>query len=104
MFESKYNSGEGTITVTLSGRMDILASTKLNEIMKNDAVLGGIKPGDKVIFDLSQVDYVASSFIRICVQYARAVGSERFSVANCQPFVKKTFKISGLDAVLNIKE
>jgi anti-anti-sigma factor len=97
-----YNSEEKIIKVVFSGRMDYLAVQKLSEILQSEPMIKNFSSEDKIIFDIQEVDYIASSFIRICVMYAKLAGHDRFSITNCQPFVKKTFKISGLDEVLNI--
>jgi anti-anti-sigma factor len=102
MLTFNYNHEENIITFIFNGRMDTLAMEKLNKILHSEDGLKEIKPEQKIEFDLREVYYIASSFIRICVGHAKQVGSERFSIANCQPFVKKTFKISGLDDVLSI--
>lgn len=55
-----------------------------------------------VAFDLRGVTFIASSFLRLCVQTAKAVGAARFSVRNLSPEVKKVFVICGLDKQLKI--
>ena len=102
MVTFNYNADEKIFTLTFTGRMDFVAVGILNERILAEPVLKELKPGDKMVFDLKEVDYIASSFIRICVLYAKQFGSGRFSIRHCQPFVKKTFKVSGLDDVLNI--
>ena len=96
------NAEEKVITLTFTGRMDFLAVAKLIEMIEAEPVMKDWKPENKIVFDLREVDYIASSFIRICVSHAKQAGPGRFSIVNCQPFVKKTFKISGLDEILNI--
>ncbi len=56
----------------------------------------------KVAFDLAGVTFIASSFLRLCVQTTKTVGSAGFSVRNVSPEVKKVFVISGLDKQLHI--
>ena len=97
-----YNTEEKFITVAFTGRMDSLAVVKVIDILQAEPIMKEWKSDDKIVFDLQNVDYIASSFIRICVSHAKLAGPGLFSIANCQPFVKKTFKISGLDDVLNI--
>ena len=97
-----YNTEEKVITVLFTGRMDSLAVVKLIDIIQAEPGMKDLKSDDKIVFDLKEVDYIASSFIRICVSHAKQAGHGRFSIAHCQPFVKKTFKISGLDEILNI--
>jgi anti-sigma B factor antagonist len=55
-----------------------------------------------VIFNLQDVDYVASAFLRMCLKVAKEVGPGNFSVINVHPSVKKVFKIAGFDKELSI--
>ncbi|MFA6127969.1 MAG: STAS domain-containing protein [Bacteroidales bacterium] len=102
MLTFHYNPEEKVITLTFAGRMDFTAAAKVNELIEAEPIMQNWKPEDKMVFDVGAVDYIASSFIRICVSHAKQAGPGKFSMINCQPFVKKTFKISGLDEVLNI--
>lgn len=52
--------------------------------------------------NLKEVDYIASAFIRICLSNARKYGKGNFSITNTSPVIKKTFKIAGLDEILNV--
>jgi len=47
-------------------------------------------------FDLAEVSFVASSFLRIVLTVNRAKASEGFQIINVQPEVKKVFKMAGL--------
>lgn len=55
-----------------------------------------------VCFDLSNTQFISSSFIRICMVTSRKVNPGRFSIVNAIPMIKKTFKIAGLDAEFNV--
>jgi anti-anti-sigma factor len=55
-----------------------------------------------VIFNMQDVDYVASSFLRMCLRVAKEVGPGNLSVINVHPNVKKVFKIAGFDKQLKI--
>jgi anti-anti-sigma factor len=102
MVSFTYNEENKVLTATFAGRMDTIAVQKVSEMINiHIPVKEGIS-GDKIIFDLREVDYISSSFIRICVSTAKQAGPGQFSIAHCQPFVKKTFKISGLDDILNV--
>ena len=102
MLTFHHNAEEKVITLTFTGRMDTLTVARINELVENEPIMKNRTPDDKLVFDLQAVEYMASSFIRICVSHAQQSGPGRFAIANCQPFVKKTFKISGLDEILNI--
>jgi anti-anti-sigma factor len=56
-----------------------------------------------VVFDLRDVDYISSAFLRICIRTAKSLGSNNFSIINVRPNVKKAFKIAGLDEILNVR-
>ncbi len=102
MLTFHYNDEAKVITLTFAGRMDTLAANSVNEMIEAEPLMQNWKDDEKLVFDLQGVDYIASSFIRICVNYAKLAGSGRFSITRCQPFVQKTFEISGLDEILNI--
>ena len=102
MVTFNYNPDIKVFTATFAGRMDTLAVQKLSEILQVKFSAGEEASGEKYAFDLGEVDYISSSFIRICVSMAKQVGIGKFSIIHCQPFIKKTFKISGLDDILNV--
>lgn len=53
-----------------------------------------------VIFDLNQVEYISSSFIRICIRMYKELGKSNFKIINPSPFVKDIFKLTGLAQML----
>ena len=55
-----------------------------------------------VNFNLQDVSYIASSFIRICVVTAKQLPDGNFTISNTNPMIKKVFKIAGLDKILNV--
>jgi anti-anti-sigma factor len=57
----------------------------------------------KVVFDLKGVDYIASSFLRICQKFYKEVGSGNFSIINVSPAVKKVFKMTGFEQIMDIQ-
>lgn len=56
----------------------------------------------KVVFDLENVGYVASAFLRLCLSAAKSVEKGNFSIVNAGPEIMKVYKIAGLDSVLNV--
>jgi anti-anti-sigma factor len=108
MLKFEYNAYEKVLTCFFTGWLDTNASIILsNEMeekirtMKSRDNLPKL-PDEKIIFDLKEVSYISSSFIRICVSTAKQVQTGNFSIINCDPMIKKTFKIVGLDKLLNI--
>jgi anti-anti-sigma factor len=89
-------------------RIDTVASATISEEMANQ--LESMKePGETVlaasesiVFDLQDVTYISSSFIRICISTAKQTSKGNYSIIHCDPFIKKTFKIAGLDELLKV--
>ncbi len=93
---------EKKFTATFKGRLDTLAIQKMSEIIQLNLPVTDEGSGMNIIFDLKDVDYISSSFIRICVNVAKQAGPGRFSILHCQPFILKTFQLSGLDEILKV--
>lgn len=106
MVEFKHDENAHTLTCTFSGRMDLAASQEAGNavVAKLDALLGsGGEPGGlSMVFDLAGVDFVASAFLRICIQTAKRVGPERFQVTRCNPAIKRIFAIAGMDSLMRV--
>ena len=93
-----YNLTEEKLISTFSGKIDSAACTGFeSELMKKITEAG--KP---VVFDLAEVDYIAPSFLRICIHVPKLIGNENFSIINVSPHVKKVFKLVGFDKHLGI--
>ena len=103
MFKSDLNKNENVLTVSFEGRMDGLKVKEIEAGLQLEmAGFSESNPNLKVTFDLAKVDYIASSFIRICVAAAKGFPEGNFSITNTDPLVKKTFKIAGLENVLRV--
>jgi len=95
---NKYIKNNNQLTCVLSGKIDTLNSTVLenevNENMKEDI--------NSVIFDLHEVEYISSTFLRIVIKMVKTLGKENFSIANVQPSVMKVFKMANLTEIIKI--
>jgi len=69
---------------------------------KEELILKIRQAENAVIFDMKDVEYIASSFLRICIHTSKSIGSENFSLVNVSPHVKKVFKLAGFDKYLDI--
>jgi anti-anti-sigma factor len=88
---------QNALVIQFKGSMDTAACAQIDDDVRA-SVAGSNAP---VVFDLNSVDFVSSSFLRLCV-YAHQEGREHgFQVIHVSPFVKRVFKIAGLDFMLN---
>lgn len=110
MLECKFNPASHTLVCRFSGRLDSQASTELSKTVEQQmaeaarSAAGDASPQDalKVVFDLKEVDFISSLFIRVCLSTAKAASKDNFSITHTDPQVKKVFKIAGLDELLRI--
>lgn len=109
MLNFDFNPEERILTCFFTGRLDTIFSNQLNAELESkyesltenadqEALLDF-----SLVFDIKEVSFISSSFIRLCVVGKKRVKNGNFSILNSDPFIKKTFKIAGLDEILNVK-
>ena len=109
MLEFDFNPEKRVLTCIFNGRMDTILSEQISAELESKYIsLCENKDQEalldfSLIFDLEKVSFISSSFIRICVAGKKRVGEGSFCILNSNPFIKKTFKIAGLDEILNVK-
>ena len=92
------NENGNKLEIFFSGRME---TSFINDEMEK--ILAKVKEcNNDVRIDLAGVEYISSSFLRLCVCAAKGdnTGKRKVSVTRVNPSVKKVFKISGLDAMI----
>lgn len=89
---------KGRMSADVTSEIAISIGDKINATKNISADPDGLK----IIFDLKEVDYIASSFIRICVSTAKQLKKGNFEIINSDPVIKKTYKVAGLDEILNV--
>jgi anti-anti-sigma factor len=106
MVDFNYDDKGKKLVCTLKGRFgsDVTEpfSAELTRNMEKHTKT--IKDPEKlnVCFDMKQVSFIASAFIRTCLSTSRSVDPGNFKIINASPMIKKTFKIAGLDEMLNV--
>lgn len=105
MFTNHFDSNTQTLNLVFAGHIDTIAcqamDAPVNALITDQlAQYGGQEGVLKVAFDMNEVTFIASSFIRLCVYYAKRLPKNNFRLVNCNPFVKKTFMIAGLEALV----
>ncbi len=93
-----YNSIDSELVCTFTGKLNSAEC----QIWKEELILKIRQIEKPVVFDLKDVEYIASSFLRICIHVSKSIGTENFSLTNVPPHVKKVFKLAGFDKHLNI--
>ncbi|HJO92809.1 MAG TPA: STAS domain-containing protein [Victivallales bacterium] len=66
-----------------------------------DSVLRSIKDAESVVFDLAEVAYISSSFLRLCLIASKEMKG-KMSIVNVAKSVLNVFKLAGMIKILNI--
>jgi len=108
MFDFDFDPDEKMLTCTFKGRIDTIISSQLSAELESKYISHSENKDKEsplefgIVFDLKEVNFISSSFIRLCVAAKKRVKDGRFSIRNSDPFIKKTLKIAGLDEILNV--
>jgi len=102
MISTKYEMECDELRCVFTGRLDAEASRADTETFESAWQTAQKERGDrassmKIIFDLGEVDYVASGFLRLCMQASKKPGGNQLHVVNTSPDIKKLFAMAGLD-------
>ena len=102
-----FNESEKTLICRFSGRLTTEISseifTELSKIIDDLKIGHNITDELKIVFDMEEVDYLSSSFLRVCFMAAKKTGKNYFSIINTDQFVKDLLTTSGLETIARIK-
>jgi len=82
----------------ISGRLDAQNSPVVEEHVHREI---GHNP-DKLVFDMTEVDYLSSAGLRILLSSSKKLGSGRVAIYGMGPRVMETIRMAGFDKVLDI--
>jgi anti-sigma B factor antagonist len=91
--------------ITISGRIDVISANDL-EIFLNNA----IGDNSKMIFDLSETEYISSSGLRVFLATLKILNKKNgeMRLVSLQPVIRNILDISGLSNIFlihhNLKE
>lgn len=92
----EYEETDALLRCIFSGRLDTLGCQAFESGLQNRIrrARGGVE------FDLANVFYVSSSFLRLCIQTAKDRAATGFVLVNPSPDVQKVLMIAGLDKLM----
>lgn len=102
MFQSSIAQQDDTRLVELVGRLDSNSSGDFEKSLPN--LFDG--PGIKVVFDMTQLNYISSAGLRVVLMSAKRAKAAQGRLLLCglQPHVKEVFEISGFLKLLEIAD
>ena len=91
---------EKVYTLIIEGRIDTLTAPELAEVFRENS-----EKADKMIFDMSGVDYVSSAGIRAIVSAYRVMGNkDGLVLKGLRKNVLTIIRMTGLEKKLTIEE
>ena len=107
MFDHSYDDKTNTLAFIFSGHMDSARSISVtptieNQIKEHTGAPAVTNKPLQVVFDLKEVDFISSAFIRICLMALAKVKAGNLNIQNASPLIKKTIKISGLENQIKV--
>ena len=95
----KAEQKDGKLVFSFDGRMDTTTCSGIDSEVNAQIE----KAGQPVVFDLKNVDFVSSAFLRLCISAVKKSAPAKFQVSNAAPQIKKVFKIAGMDQLLPVE-
>lgn len=107
MLKTNYDKAANTLTCVFAGKMDTVNSQvdagqfEQALLALRDSRADGVNAGGidniSIVFDMREVVFVASAFLRICIQAAKKAQNGSFKIMNTSPVIQKTLKLARLD-------
>ena len=95
----KYVTENDSFICVFGGRLDTADTGKIE-----DELLDKIQHcGLNVVFDFTNLEYVASMFLRLCVKAARITAGNKIKVINANDEIKHIFSMTGFDKLMDIE-
>lgn len=86
-------------TLTVEGKIDTVSAPELEEAVKSN-----LPKCDKMIFDFTNADYIASAGLRVLVYAQRELMKKGgVTVTGVNDSIKKIFTVTGMHKILKIK-
>jgi anti-anti-sigma factor len=98
-----FSENGNTLLCTFVGRLDgNVCSAIEQDLVHRITHFKANREDVRLIFDLSDVVYVSSAFLRICLMYLKSVGKNSFAVVNVSEEILKVFHITGFAEIMEV--
>ena len=95
----KETRNEGTLTVSLEGRLDTTTSPELDELLEK------YYPSiDQLIFDFEKLDYLSSAGLRVLLKAQKALNNRGgILIRHASKLVMSVFEVTGFTELLRFE-
>ena len=102
--DAHFDAVSKVLTFSMSGRFSSDTCMELDPEIENEVIqtLAGNPSTDlSIVFELANVEYISSLFLRVVIKSAKKVKKGKFSIVGANPFVKKLIQSSGLEMLMS---
>ena len=98
-----FSETDNTLCCSFSDRLDgHICSTLEQELLRRIAEFRESHEDAQIIFDLDEVVFITSAFLRICLIHLKTFGKDNFTVMNVSEEIRKVFYVSGFTEIMNV--
>ena len=106
MISTSYDSNRDILVCAFKGKLDSSTSETTSAQFQAAWTSAQAERTDRagalsIVFDLAEVEFIFSAFLRLCLQAAKIAGGGSFRIINTSPAVKKLFVMAGLEQLVN---
>jgi len=94
-----YSEVEGKLICKFSGKLDTIVAQVIEDDVINRIQLAHLP----TIFDLKDVNYISSSFLRISISSARVTPDMKIKIINAIPDIREIYKTVGLSKIFTFE-
>jgi len=95
----QFKKTDAKLECEFKGKLDTIKSQLIEKEIE-----AAIQPEiTDIVFNLEGVEYISSSFLRICIATLQRVGKGHFAIKNASPSVWKVFEIANLANLLSLE-
>jgi anti-anti-sigma factor len=106
MITTSYDPNQDALVCVFKGKQDSGASQTASEQFQAAWASAQAERKNRagppfIEFDLAEVDFISSAFLRLCLQAAKMSGGGTFRIIHTSPAVKKLFVVAGLEQLIS---
>jgi anti-anti-sigma regulatory factor len=94
---------DNTLHCLFLGKLDGNVCSEIEQpLLKRVSDFKNDRASVRLTFDLANVVYISSAFLRICLICCRTFGTNSFSITNVSDEIHDVFRISGCSEMMNV--
>lgn len=98
-----FSESGNTLYCAFVGRLDGSVCTEIEQgLLRQVVEFRKNRENTRLAFDLSEVIYISSAFLRLCLIQLKTFGKDGFTVTNVSEEIHKIFHISGFIDIMHI--